>query len=313
MPDNVNRTFDIGGPDVVTYREMMCRYAVVAGLPRRLIVPVPVLTPRLSSHWVGLVTPVPASIARPLTESLRHEVVCHEHDIARYVPDAPGRPLPFEEALPGLAQGAGGAGRHPLVVRRRAGCAQRPAAHRPGLGGRQPLRGRTGAVGRRVDAGAVEGDRGDRGRQRLVLVPARLGRPGLDGPLRRRCRTASRTARRRAPEGRRLPGLLAGRGDHARRTAAAAGRDAAARPRLAGDVRGDGRRRPHTVPPARPVPPARTAGPRLLVVRLPFHAVVFGGMARNITRAAAQGTVGRRRTSLRGRLRDLRGAPESQA
>ncbi|WP_371606613.1 SDR family oxidoreductase [Streptomyces sp. NBC_01213] len=99
MPADVDRAFDIGGPDVLTYQEMMRRYAEVAGLRRRLIVPVPVLTPRLSSHWVGLVTPVPASIARPLTESLRHEVVCDEHDIARYVPDAPGRPLPFEEAL----------------------------------------------------------------------------------------------------------------------------------------------------------------------------------------------------------------------
>ncbi len=99
MPPDVDRAFDIGGPDVLTYREMMCRYAAVAGLRRRLIVPVPILTPGLSSHWVGLVTPVPASIARPLTESLRHEVVCHEHDIARYVPDAPGRPLPFDEAL----------------------------------------------------------------------------------------------------------------------------------------------------------------------------------------------------------------------
>ncbi|MEU9735089.1 SDR family oxidoreductase [Streptomyces sp. NPDC048002] len=99
LPPEVDRTFDIGGPDVLTYREMMCRYAAVAGLRRRVIVPVPVLTPRLSSHWVGLVTPVPASLARPLTESLRHEVVCREHDIARYVPDLPGRPLPFDDAL----------------------------------------------------------------------------------------------------------------------------------------------------------------------------------------------------------------------
>ncbi|MFD8427977.1 SDR family oxidoreductase [Streptomyces coelicoflavus] len=99
IPDDVDRAFDVGGPDVLTYREMMRRYAAVAGLRRRVIVPVPVLTPRLSSHWVGLVTPVPASIARPLTESLRHEVVCQEHDIARYVPDPPGRPLPFDEAL----------------------------------------------------------------------------------------------------------------------------------------------------------------------------------------------------------------------
>ncbi|MEW1927506.1 MULTISPECIES: SDR family oxidoreductase [unclassified Streptomyces] len=99
MPDEVDRAFDVGGPDVLTYREMMRAYASVAGLPRRLIVPVPVLTPRLSSHWVGLVTPVPASIARPLTESLRHEVICHEHDIAQYVPDLAGRPMPFDQAL----------------------------------------------------------------------------------------------------------------------------------------------------------------------------------------------------------------------
>jgi uncharacterized protein YbjT (DUF2867 family) len=99
MPDDVSRAFDIGGPDVLTYREMMTRYAAIAGLPRRVIVPVPVLTPRLSSLWVGLVTPVPASIARPLTESLRHEVVCREHDITRYVPDPPGRPIGFDEAV----------------------------------------------------------------------------------------------------------------------------------------------------------------------------------------------------------------------
>jgi hypothetical protein len=99
MPAEVNRAFDIGGPEVLTYLEMMRRYAAIAGLPRRLIFPVPVLTPRLSSHWVGLVTPVPASIARPLTESLRHEVVCHEHDIVRYVPDPPGRPIGFDVAV----------------------------------------------------------------------------------------------------------------------------------------------------------------------------------------------------------------------
>jgi uncharacterized protein YbjT (DUF2867 family) len=99
MPDDVNRTFDIGGPDILTYRQMMMRYAAVAGLPRRLIVPVPVLTPTLSSHWVGLITPVPQSIARPLTESLRHEVVCHEHDIVRYVPDRQGRPIAFDESV----------------------------------------------------------------------------------------------------------------------------------------------------------------------------------------------------------------------
>ncbi|MEV7210274.1 MULTISPECIES: SDR family oxidoreductase [unclassified Streptomyces] len=99
MPEEVSRSFDIGGPDILTYREMMERYARVAELPRRLILPVPMLTPGLSSHWVGLVTPVPAAIARPLTESLRHEVVCGENDIVRYVPPPPGYPLGFDDAL----------------------------------------------------------------------------------------------------------------------------------------------------------------------------------------------------------------------
>jgi uncharacterized protein YbjT (DUF2867 family) len=103
LPAGVNRTFDVGGPDVLTYRDMMQRYARVAGLPRRLILPLPVLTPGLSSHWVGLITPVPASIARPLAESLRHEVVCAEHDIEEYVPgpaDGTGEgPIGFERAV----------------------------------------------------------------------------------------------------------------------------------------------------------------------------------------------------------------------
>ncbi|NEA60668.1 SDR family oxidoreductase [Streptomyces sp. SID13666] len=99
LPPDVSRTFDIGGPDVVTYRGMMQRYAAVAGLPRRLILPVPVLTPGLSSHWIGLVTPVPRSIARPLTESLRHEVVCTENDLARYVPDPPTGRTGFDDSV----------------------------------------------------------------------------------------------------------------------------------------------------------------------------------------------------------------------
>lgn len=87
MPPEVNRGFDIGGPDVLTYREMMVVYAKIAGLKPRRIIALPLLTPALSSHWVGLVTPVPKSIARPLMESVINEVVCKEHDIARYVPD----------------------------------------------------------------------------------------------------------------------------------------------------------------------------------------------------------------------------------
>ena len=99
LPREVSRSFDIGGPDVLTYREMMQRYARVAGLRRRLIVKVPVLTPTLSGHWVGLVTPVPNSIARPLIDSLRVEVVADEHDIARYVPDPPEGLVGFDRSV----------------------------------------------------------------------------------------------------------------------------------------------------------------------------------------------------------------------
>lgn len=99
MPPDVSRGFDIGGPDVLTYREMMQRYAQAAGLPRRIIVGVGVLTPRLSSLWVSLVTPVPSGLARPLVESLVHEVVCDEHDIAEHVPDPPGGLIGFDRAV----------------------------------------------------------------------------------------------------------------------------------------------------------------------------------------------------------------------
>jgi uncharacterized protein YbjT (DUF2867 family) len=99
LPAEVHRAFDIGGPDVLTYAEMMQRYAAVAGLPRRVIVPVPLLTPRLSSHWVGLVTPVPSAIAKPLVESLRNEVVCREHDIAQWIPDPPDGLVGFDRAV----------------------------------------------------------------------------------------------------------------------------------------------------------------------------------------------------------------------
>lgn len=102
IPLDVSRAFDIGGPEVLTYEEMMHRYAAVAGLRKRIIVPINVLTPELSSHWVNFVTPVPRSIARPLVRSLRHPAVCHEHDIANYIPDPPGGLIPFDEAV-GLA------------------------------------------------------------------------------------------------------------------------------------------------------------------------------------------------------------------
>ncbi|MET9275720.1 SDR family oxidoreductase [Kribbella sp. NPDC003557] len=99
MPVDVNRGFDIGGPDVLTYRAMMQRYAAVAGLRPRRIVTLPLLSPGLSSHWVGLVTPVPSGIARPLVDSLVHEVVCKDHDIDQYVPPRRGGAIGFDRAV----------------------------------------------------------------------------------------------------------------------------------------------------------------------------------------------------------------------
>ena len=99
IPADVSRAFDIGGPDVLTYEEMMHRYAAVAGPSKRIILPINVLTPELSSHWVNLVTPVPRAIARPLVRSLRHPAVCSEHDIAQWIPDPASGLIDFDEAV----------------------------------------------------------------------------------------------------------------------------------------------------------------------------------------------------------------------
>ncbi|MEU1981285.1 SDR family oxidoreductase [Nocardia sp. NPDC019395] len=99
LPATVAGVFDIGGPDVVTYEQMMRGYAAVAELPRRLILPVPVLTLWLSAQWVNLVTPVPKAIAVPLMESLVNDVVCGEHDIARYIPDPDPGPTGYRRAV----------------------------------------------------------------------------------------------------------------------------------------------------------------------------------------------------------------------
>lgn len=86
VPETIGRTFDIGGPDILTYHELMEIYAQTARLPKRLIIPVPVLTPRLSSYWIHLVTPIPASLARPLAEGLKNITICRENTIRDLIP-----------------------------------------------------------------------------------------------------------------------------------------------------------------------------------------------------------------------------------
>jgi uncharacterized protein YbjT (DUF2867 family) len=97
-PD-VNRAVDIGGPDVLRYGQMMNGYAVEAGLRQRAIAALPVLTPRLASHWVNLVTPIPRSIARPLVESLQNECVMKDHRIDELIPPPAEGLTPYRDAV----------------------------------------------------------------------------------------------------------------------------------------------------------------------------------------------------------------------
>ena len=87
---------EVGGADVLTYGDMMLGYAHVRGL-HRVLLPVPVLSPRLSSYWVHWVTPVPASIARPLIEGLRNEVIVRDDTAGRLFEDI--HPAGYRQAL----------------------------------------------------------------------------------------------------------------------------------------------------------------------------------------------------------------------
>lgn len=99
LPPDVSRTIDVGMDEVLTYREMMKRYARVTGLQPRHILTIPVLTPRLASHWVGLVTPVVAGIAKPLVGSLINDAVKHDDDARALLGDPPEGMTGFDEAV----------------------------------------------------------------------------------------------------------------------------------------------------------------------------------------------------------------------
>jgi uncharacterized protein YbjT (DUF2867 family) len=86
LPETLGRTLDIGGPDILTYRAIMGIVAKELGLSRKLIVPVPVLTPSLSSLWIHIVTPVSHRIARPLADGLRNRVVCRNDEAVQLMP-----------------------------------------------------------------------------------------------------------------------------------------------------------------------------------------------------------------------------------
>ena len=93
--DTRTRTFDIGGPDVLTYRDMIYSYSIIIN-KRELVIVVPFLTPRLSSYWIDLVTPVKASLARPLVESLVHDATVKDESIKKILSI---KPKSFEDAI----------------------------------------------------------------------------------------------------------------------------------------------------------------------------------------------------------------------
>jgi uncharacterized protein YbjT (DUF2867 family) len=84
----LEKTFDIGGPEVLTYADLIRLFSEEAGLPERKIIPVPILSAGLSARWIHLITPVPASIAQPLTEGLSLPTICTENRIREYIPQS---------------------------------------------------------------------------------------------------------------------------------------------------------------------------------------------------------------------------------
>jgi len=84
-PGTAGKSYDIGGPEMLSYREMMERFARISKKFVKIF-PVPFLTPRLSSYWVGLITPVKPSISMPLIEGLGNEVICHDNEIRKILP-----------------------------------------------------------------------------------------------------------------------------------------------------------------------------------------------------------------------------------
>ena len=197
LPADVSRRFDIGGPDVLTYAEMMRRYAEVAGLTPRIIVKVPVADAaavvavgragdagaRQPGQAAGRIAAERGRLLRA-----RHRRV-HPGPARRAAAPRPGH-------HPGPAAHPRGRRLHPLVVGRDARRAQRPAADRPVVGRRIPVRRRAQQRRARLARGAVAGDRGHRRRDRVVLLPGRLGRPRAARPAGRRgpdCAAAAAT------------------------------------------------------------------------------------------------------------------------
>ena len=257
-PDG-GEVFEIGGADVCSYLDLMHEYADRRGL-RRHMVPVPVLTPRLSSLWLHLVTPVYAGIGRELVDSLRNETVVND---PRALEVFPVRPRTSAEAV---ARALANEDNEIAETR----WSDEALAPSPGYGGA-----RYGSrlvdsrsVGRAASARrGVRADPADRRRHRLVRRQRAVGAAGRARRARRWAGPAARAPRPGRHPGRRHDRLLARRGIRAGPAAAARGGDEGARPRLAA-VRGRARRQGRLDDPAdgrsstRPGSPASPTGTR---------------------------------------------------
>jgi uncharacterized protein YbjT (DUF2867 family) len=95
----LNRTFDVGCRQVLTYAGMMQEYAAEAGLPHRMVLALPVPAPKLAGMWVALTTPIPLSMAVPLVQSLQRDAVSNEHDIDHYIPQPDGGLTAYRTAV----------------------------------------------------------------------------------------------------------------------------------------------------------------------------------------------------------------------
>lgn len=95
----INRTFDIGCRQVLSYAGMMKEYAAEAGLPYRVVLALPIPAPKLAGLWVALTTPIPLSMSLPLVQSLQHDAVSREHDIDSYIPVPAGGLTPYRRAV----------------------------------------------------------------------------------------------------------------------------------------------------------------------------------------------------------------------
>ena len=293
MPAEVSRAFDIGGPDVLTYAAMMQRYARAAGLRHRVVVPLRPLSPWLSAHWVGLITPVPNAIARPLVASLVHEAVVREHDIAAYFPGY--EPMGLDEAV----RLALGKIRDADVETRWSSAAGRDAAAEP-LPSDPDWSGGTVYVDkreRRVDAPAdalwrvIEGVGGENGWYSFPLawsVRGWLDRLAGGVGLRRGRRDRDRLRVGEALDWWRVEEIVPGRLLRLRAEMRVPGR---AWLEMSATPDGDGRSvyRQQAV-----FLPRGLAGHAYWASVVPFHGIVFSGMARNIAaRASREPTPGR--------------------